>query len=284
MPSSDTKMATAISKPTSHPPKMKRPPPPFQPGVNGVKSQQPSASPQSASKRIPGSNSQSAAAGSTGGPVTNGSLDSANGAPAKGALNRSKKDAQKLADQSTRSQKTLARNMSIENDRHLGKSSPEPYGELPLAAVCPSYFRVCADYLSVPVRTTSYILKKFAKSPPSLTVHLHPTHFRFEQQDGSFPYNSEMKVIIEHIRAGTVPHDMMEELLRGNVRFYEGELLHLTVSFLLWNLTCLTGLCLGIRLSHRSRRRSQVRVSTDQEIDRSIVKRKQHPLLDTQLQ
>ena len=32
-----------------------------------------------------------------------------------------------------------------------------------------------------------------------------------------------MKVIIEHIRAGTVPHDMMEELLRANVRFYEGD-------------------------------------------------------------
>lgn len=32
-----------------------------------------------------------------------------------------------------------------------------------------------------------------------------------------------MKVVIEHIRAGTVPHDMMEELLRANVRFYEGQ-------------------------------------------------------------
>ena len=73
------------------------------------------------------------------------------------------------------------------------------------------------------VKTTSYVLKKFAKSPPSLIVHLHPTHFRFEQQDGSFPYNSEMKVIIEHIRSGTVPHDMMEELLRAGVRFYEGK-------------------------------------------------------------
>lgn len=72
------------------------------------------------------------------------------------------------------------------------------------------------------VKTSPYILKKFAKFPPSLILHLHPTHFRFEQQDGSFPYNSEMKVIIEHIRAGTVPHDMMEELLRANVRFYEG--------------------------------------------------------------
>lgn len=53
-------------------------------------------------------------------------------------------------------------------------------------------------------------------------MHLHPTHFRFEQQDGSFPYNSEMKVIIEHIRAGTVPHDLIEELWRGGVQWYEG--------------------------------------------------------------
>lgn len=75
------------------------------------------------------------------------------------------------------------------------------------------------------MKTTPYILKKYSKHPPSLVVHLHPTHFRFEQQDGSFPYTSEMKVIIEHIRAGTVPHDMMEELLRANVRFYEGNFL-----------------------------------------------------------
>lgn len=75
---------------------------------------------------------------------------------------------------------------------------------------------------SVAVKTTSYILKKYAKNPPSLILHLHPTHFRFEQQDGSFPYNSEMKVILEHIRAGTIPHEIIEELLRGGVRFYEG--------------------------------------------------------------
>lgn len=74
------------------------------------------------------------------------------------------------------------------------------------------------------VKTTSYILGKYSKSAPSLIVHLHPTHFRFEQQDGSFSYNSEMKVILEHISAGTVPQDMMEELLRANIRFYEGEL------------------------------------------------------------
>lgn len=77
-------------------------------------------------------------------------------------------------------------------------------------------------FVAIAVKTTQYILKKYANCPPSLIVHLHPTHFRFEQQDGSFPYNSEMKVVIEHIREGTVPHDLIEELLRSGVRFYEG--------------------------------------------------------------
>ena len=74
-------------------------------------------------------------------------------------------------------------------------------------------------------------------------MHLHPTHFRFEQQDGSFPYNSEMKVIIEHLRAGTVPHDLIEELLRGGVQFYEGR-------YWLWHTVGLPPANL-IRLPHR---------------------------------
>lgn len=72
------------------------------------------------------------------------------------------------------------------------------------------------------VKTTSYILKKFRRNPPSLTLHLHPTHFRFDQQDGSFGYNSPMRVILEHIRAQTIPHDMLEELFASNVKFYDG--------------------------------------------------------------
>jgi transcription factor SPT20 len=31
-----------------------------------------------------------------------------------------------------------------------------------------------------------------------------------------------MKFIIEHLKAGTIPHDMVEEFLTGGVRFYEG--------------------------------------------------------------
>ncbi len=72
------------------------------------------------------------------------------------------------------------------------------------------------------VKTTAYILKKYSKSLPSLILHLHPTHFRFDQQDGSFGYNSPMKVILEHIRSQTIPHDMLEELFASNVKFYDG--------------------------------------------------------------
>lgn len=55
-----------------------------------------------------------------------------------------------------------------------------------------------------------------------MILHLHPTHFRFDQQDGSFGYNSPMKVVLEHIKNQTVPHDMLEELFLSSVKFYDG--------------------------------------------------------------
>lgn len=72
------------------------------------------------------------------------------------------------------------------------------------------------------VKTPGYILRKYRNAVPSLTIHLHPTHFRFEQQDGSFSYNSPMKAILEHIKSSTVPHDMIEEFSAAGVKFYEG--------------------------------------------------------------
>jgi transcription factor SPT20 len=64
-------------------------------------------------------------------------------------------------------------------------------------------------------------LKKYRKSPPSLILHLHPTHFRFEQQDGSFSYTSPIRVLLEHIRAQTVPHEMLDDLVQAGIKFYE---------------------------------------------------------------
>jgi transcription factor SPT20 len=80
-----------------------------------------------------------------------------------------------------------------------------------------------------------HILKKFKGRPPSLIVHLHPTNFRFDQQDGSFSYHSEMRLFIEHLDKGTIPHDMVEEFKEAGVHFYDGWLIvkvvdHRTVS------------------------------------------------------
>ncbi|KAF2843799.1 hypothetical protein M501DRAFT_908060, partial [Patellaria atrata CBS 101060] len=72
------------------------------------------------------------------------------------------------------------------------------------------------------VKDTGFILQKFKGKPPSLIIHLHPTHFRLEQQDGSFGYNSPMRALLEHVRAQTVPHDMLEELFQAGVPFYDG--------------------------------------------------------------
>ena len=72
------------------------------------------------------------------------------------------------------------------------------------------------------VRTPEYILQKHNGKAPSLTIHLHPTHFKFEGQDGSFAYDSEMKFVLNHLRRNTVPHQMMQELLENNVLFYDG--------------------------------------------------------------
>lgn len=72
------------------------------------------------------------------------------------------------------------------------------------------------------VQTDSYILKKYRGSPASLIVHLHPTHFRFDQQDGTFSYKSPMKIFIEHLRSRTVPQDLLEYFNLWNITFYEG--------------------------------------------------------------
>jgi len=68
--------------------------------------------------------------------------------------------------------------------------------------------------------TDEYILKKFRGNPPSLIIHLHPTHFRFDQQEGSFSYKSPMKMVLEHIRQRTVPHDLLDFM--QDVPFYDG--------------------------------------------------------------
>ncbi|EGY16559.1 hypothetical protein VD0002_g3114 [Verticillium dahliae] len=73
--------------------------------------------------------------------------------------------------------------------------------------------------------TDKYILSKYAGNPPSLILHLHPMHFRFDQQDGTFSYKSPMRIFLEHLRTRTIPHDLLQDLTQEGVAFYEGRLI-----------------------------------------------------------
>jgi transcription factor SPT20 len=72
------------------------------------------------------------------------------------------------------------------------------------------------------VKSDEYILKRYRGMPPSLIIHLHPAHFRFDQQEGSFSYKSPMKIMIEHLKLRTIPHDLADFFADANVPFYEG--------------------------------------------------------------
>jgi transcription factor SPT20 len=103
------------------------------------------------------------------------------------------------------------------------KESQRPTSTQSVKSMGSSQARVAPRKLNEPcVWDTEYILRKHNGKLPSLVLHLHPTHFRFDQQDGSFGYNSPMKIILEHIQSQTVPHEMIEELYRANVTFYDG--------------------------------------------------------------
>jgi len=182
-------MATAVApKPSApHQTKMKRPPLPTV-QTNGVHSSQSSRSPSVSSKRPPGFKQPPT-------PTVNGINGDANGLGPR--LSNRRKDSQKPGDIQGRPSRTGRG--GADGERRPAKRMTEPY-----------------------VKTQDYVLKRHRNKPPSLIIHLHPTHFRFDTQDGSFSYNSPMKFILEHLKAQTIPHDMMEDLTAAGTRFYEG--------------------------------------------------------------
>jgi transcription factor SPT20 len=182
-------MATAISKPTSHPPKMKRPPPPFpQVGVNGVKAQQPSSSPPTTSKRLPGGMSSGSSPN-----LANGVLNVAGGA--KGPLNRTRNMAQRPGDSAARVTRGVTRTSSLGNDNRVGKRCPEPYGmarpvnepAMPSQSVrCANLILCChcsQNYTlySQEIRELSSISHR---TSPSYTFSVRATRWKFPLQFG----------------------------------------------------------------------------------------------------
>ena len=181
-------MATAVaSKPSAPHHKMKRPPLPAV-QTNGVHSHQSSPSPSMSTKRPPSGSGFKQPPPTT---AANGVNGNVNGLASR--LGNRRREPQKTGDV------RLNRNGKGTDGQKAPKTTPAPY-----------------------VKTQAYVLKKYRNKQPSLVIHLHSTHFRFDQQDGSFSYNSPMKFILEHLKTQTVPHDMVEELQGAGVRFYEG--------------------------------------------------------------
>ncbi|EPY53164.1 SAGA complex subunit Spt20 [Schizosaccharomyces cryophilus OY26] len=77
------------------------------------------------------------------------------------------------------------------------------------------------DSLNVP-RKSEEIRKKYQNEEPSLILHIHKYHFRFEQQDGAFTYNGPVKAILHYIRMELIPPDCLEVFQSSNIKFYDG--------------------------------------------------------------
>ncbi|KAI1135833.1 Spt20 family-domain-containing protein [Hypoxylon sp. FL0543] len=176
-------------------PKLKRPPPP---GIqtNGVSSSQSSPSPNIPAKRPPPAVAKQQQQQASNSAATNGT----NGNAHRPGLARSRRDTA-----------NHGQGRAQRNNASLRSATFAP--EIPLH----TSFEPRPD-----VVTDSYILKKYAGQPPSLIVHLHPTHFRFDQQDSVFPYKSPMKLFLDHVRSRTVPHEILYDLNDAGVAFYEG--------------------------------------------------------------
>ena len=219
-------MATAIaSKPSApHQTKMKRPPLPAV-LTNGIQTSHSSPSPLMSSKKPPSGFKAPPT------PTLNSASTSVNGVQPR--LSQRRKDSQKPGDLSR------TRNGKDGIGRPI-KRGPEKYGEpMTVDQTSETQWRLT----SISVKDQEYILEKYRGRPPSLTIHLHPNNFRFENQNGSFSYNSAMRFVLEHLQKQTVPYEMIDELLHQGVKFYE--------SALKPSLQFIMSLLIGIsRLSH----------------------------------
>ncbi|KAJ1950572.1 hypothetical protein IWQ62_006547, partial [Dispira parvispora] len=65
------------------------------------------------------------------------------------------------------------------------------------------------------------LLKKHVQAAPSAVLHIHPTHFRFDQQDGVFLLSSPMRFFLEFVRDGQIPADLVDVFHEANLPYYE---------------------------------------------------------------
>ena len=66
------------------------------------------------------------------------------------------------------------------------------------------------------------VISRYSKCDPSLVLHFHQSHWKFEQQDGIFLYNSQGRQILEAIRNEQIPVDCLEVFRDVKIKYYEG--------------------------------------------------------------
>ncbi|KAK9374564.1 Spt20 family-domain-containing protein [Lipomyces chichibuensis] len=71
--------------------------------------------------------------------------------------------------------------------------------------------------------TSEEILQKYKGFPPSIEFHMHPTHYRFGNQDAIIPKNSPLiKNFLELVELEQIPPAAVEVFKEAGVQYYEG--------------------------------------------------------------
>ncbi|KAI8595934.1 Spt20 family-domain-containing protein, partial [Dissophora ornata] len=66
------------------------------------------------------------------------------------------------------------------------------------------------------------LLQKYKRSPASFIIHLYETHFKFENQDGVFLFNSPMKIFLKSIQEKRLPPGLLDIIKSAQCPYYEG--------------------------------------------------------------
>ncbi|KAF9099724.1 Transcription factor spt20, partial [Mortierella sp. AM989] len=81
------------------------------------------------------------------------------------------------------------------------------------------------SHLSVKGLIKTDLLEKYKGSPASFVIHLYETHFKFENQDGVFLFNSPMKIFLKCIQERTMPSGLLDIIKSAQCPYYEGRLI-----------------------------------------------------------
>ncbi|KAK9701946.1 Transcription factor spt20 [Basidiobolus ranarum] len=65
-------------------------------------------------------------------------------------------------------------------------------------------------------------LERYNSSPPSFILHIYPTYFKFEKQDGVFLFTSSTKSFLDHLNDFEIPPEFLDIFDEARCPYYEG--------------------------------------------------------------